>query len=140
MFTLFQMTFYLKFLSLTVKVERDKYKIDNIKIILNLLTELKSYLKRYLQRKWSLQTATYRQNKQKIRRRKGVPKVPPLKELGASRISYLITNSVRKMKSTTFLHLKSPLRKRGVERAKLKFTNYFPDREFDKDLAQKREY
>ena len=35
------------------------------------------------------------------------------------------------MKSTTYLHLKSSLRKRGVERAKLKFKNYFPDREFD---------
>ena len=30
------------------------------------------------------------------------------------------------MKSTTCLHLKSPLRKRGVQRAKLKFKNYFP--------------
>ena len=39
------------------------------------------------------------------------------------------------MKSTTCLHFKSPLRKRGVERAKLKTENYFPDREFDKDLA-----
>ena len=37
----------------------------------------------------------------------------------AMRINYLIINSVRKMKSTTCLHLKSPLRKRGVERAKL---------------------
>ena len=51
MFTLYKMTFYLKFLSLTVKVERDKNKIDNIKIIINLPTELKSYLKRYLKRK-----------------------------------------------------------------------------------------
>ena len=39
------------------------------------------------------------------------------------------------MKITTFLHLKSPLRKRGVERAELKFKNHFPDREFDMDLA-----
>ena len=38
------------------------------------------------------------------------------------------------MKSTTCLHLKSPLRKRGVERTKLKFKNLFPDREFDIDL------
>ena len=82
-----------------------------------------------------MKTATYRQNKQKIRRRKGVPKVPPPKELSASRISYLITNSVRKMKSTTCLHLKSPLRKRGVERVKFRFKKYFPDREFDMDLA-----
>ena len=37
------------------------------------------------------------------------------------------------MKSTTCLHLMSRLR--GVERAKLKFKNYFPDREFDMDLA-----
>ena len=46
-----------------------------------------------------------------------------LKELGAIRKSYLIINSVRRMKSTTFLHLKSPLRKRDVERAK--FENLF---------------
>ena len=82
-----------------------------------------------------MKTATYRQNKQKIRRRKGVLKVPPLKELRANRLSYLITSSVRKMKSATCLHLKSRLRKRGVERAKLKFKNYFPDREFDMDLT-----
>ena len=37
--------------------------------------------------------------------------------------------------STSRLHLKSPLRKRGVERVKLKTKNYFPDREFDMDLA-----
>ena len=47
MFTLYKVTFYLKFLSLTVKVERNKNKINNIKIIINLLTALKSYLKRY---------------------------------------------------------------------------------------------
>ena len=45
------MTSYLKFLSLTVKVERNKSKIDNIKIIINLITGLKSYLKRYFKRK-----------------------------------------------------------------------------------------
>ena len=101
MFTLYKTTFYLKFPSLTFKVERNQNKIDNMKII------IKSYLKRYFK------------NKQKIRRGKGVPKVPLLKELRASRRSYLITNSVRKIKSTTCLHLKSPLRKRGVERAKL---------------------
>ena len=39
------------------------------------------------------------------------------------------------MKSTTCLYLKSPLRKRGVERAKFKFKNYSPDRGFDMDLA-----
>ena len=39
------------------------------------------------------------------------------------------------MKSITCGHLKTSLRKRGVERAKLKLKNYFPDREFDKDLA-----
>ena len=63
----------------------------------------------------------------------GVPKVSPLKELSAVRISYLIINSLRRMKSSTCLHLKSPLRKKGVERAKLKFKNYFFDREFDVD-------
>ena len=42
------------------------------------------------------------------------------------------------MKSTTCLHPKSPLRKRGVERAKLKFKNYFPDREFDTDFTLKK--
>ena len=41
------------------------------------------------------------------------------------------------MKSTTCLHLKSPLRKRGVERAKLKFKNYFLDLEFDMDWTIK---
>ena len=39
------------------------------------------------------------------------------------------------MKSRTYLHFKSPLRKSGVERAELKTENYFPDREFDMDLA-----
>ena len=39
------------------------------------------------------------------------------------------------MKSTTCLHLMSPLRKTGVERFKLKFKNYFLDREFDMDLT-----
>ena len=39
------------------------------------------------------------------------------------------------MKNRTYLHFKSPLRKRGVERAELKTENYFPDREFDMDLA-----
>ena len=42
------------------------------------------------------------------------------------------------MKNTTCLHPKSPLRKRGVERAKLKFKNYFPDREFDTDFTLKK--
>ena len=41
------MTFYLKFLNLTVKVGRKKNKIDNIKIIINLLTEVKSKLETY---------------------------------------------------------------------------------------------
>ena len=39
------------------------------------------------------------------------------------------------MKSTTCLHLKSPLTKKGVERAKLKFKNYFPDQDFDMELV-----
>ena len=51
MFMVYKMTFYLKFLSLTVKVERNRNKIDNLKIIINLLTGSKSYLKRHLKRK-----------------------------------------------------------------------------------------
>ena len=39
------------------------------------------------------------------------------------------------MKITTCLYFKSSLRERGVERAKLKTENYFPDWEFDMDLA-----
>ena len=39
------------------------------------------------------------------------------------------------MKTTTCLHLKSRITKRGVERAKLKFKIYFPDQEFDMDLG-----
>ena len=54
-----------------------------------------------------------------------VPKVPPLKELRASRIGYLNTNSMRKMKSTSCVHPKSPLRKRGVERAQFKLKTTF---------------
>ena len=52
-----------------------------------------------------------------MRRRKGVPKVRSLEELRAVRISYLIINSVQRLRSTICLHLKSPLRKRGVKRA-----------------------
>ena len=51
MFTVYKMTFYLKFLSLSVKVERNKNKIDNIKINIDVHKESKSYLKRYLKRK-----------------------------------------------------------------------------------------
>ena len=51
MFTLYKIIFYLKFLTLTIKVGQNKNKIDNTKIIMNLLTELESYLKRYLKRK-----------------------------------------------------------------------------------------
>ena len=50
MFTFFKMIFYLKFLSLMVKFGQNKNNIDNIKIIINLLTELKSSLKRYPKR------------------------------------------------------------------------------------------
>ena len=64
-----------------------------------------------------------------------MPKVPPLKELRTVCISYLIINSVRRMKSTTCLHPKSPLRKRGVERTRLEFNNYFLDPEFDTDFT-----
>ena len=46
----YKIIFYLKFLSLTVKVGQNKNKIDNIKIIMDLLAELESYLKRYLNR------------------------------------------------------------------------------------------
>ena len=42
------------------------------------------------------------------------------------------------MKSTTCLHPKSPLRKRGVERAKLKFKNYFSDPELRSDFTLKK--
>ena len=98
---------------------------------MNLVTE--SYLKRYLKRKLSLKVVAQQQSKRKIRRRKDVPKVPPLRELRGIRIGYLITNLVQKMKVR--LHLKSPLRKRGVERFKLKTENYFPDREFGTHLA-----
>ena len=52
-----------------------------------------------------------------MRRRKGVPKVRSLEELRAVRISYLIRNSVQRLRSTICLHLKSPIRKRGVKRA-----------------------
>lgn len=51
MFTLHEMSFLLKFLGLTVKFGQNKNKIDNIKIIINLVTELKSDLRRYLKRK-----------------------------------------------------------------------------------------
>ena len=44
------MTFYLKFLNLTVKVGRKKKKIGNIKIIINLITEVKSKLETYPER------------------------------------------------------------------------------------------
>ena len=46
--TLYKIIFYLKSLTLTIKVGQNKNKIDNIKIIMNSLTELESYLKRYL--------------------------------------------------------------------------------------------
>ena len=58
MFTLYKMIFYLKFLSLTVKFGQNRNKIDNIKIIINPLTELKSKLRRYPNRKQSSKTAT----------------------------------------------------------------------------------
>ena len=40
-----------KFLSLTVKVGKNKNKIDNTRSIMNLLAELESYLERRLKRK-----------------------------------------------------------------------------------------
>ena len=51
MFTLYKMIFYLKFLSLTVKVGQNENKIDNTRSIMNLLAELESYLERRLKRK-----------------------------------------------------------------------------------------
>ena len=54
MFTLYEMSFLLKFLGLTVKFGHNKNKIDNIKVIINLVTELKLYLRRYPKRKLSL--------------------------------------------------------------------------------------
>ena len=58
MFTLYKVIFYFKFLTLTVKVGQNRNKIDNIEIIMNLQTELESYLKGYLKRKYSLKTVT----------------------------------------------------------------------------------
>ena len=66
MFTLYKMIFYLKFLGHTVKFGQNRNKVDNVKIIIP------------------------RRKKQKIQRRKGVPKVPPPRELSAICISPLI--------------------------------------------------
>ena len=41
-----KIVFYLKFLNFTVEIGQNKDKIDNIKIIVNLLVELKLRLKR----------------------------------------------------------------------------------------------
>ena len=57
---------------------------------MKLPTELESYLKIYLKRKYSSKTVTQQHNKQKIRTRKGIPEVMPQKELPAIRINYLI--------------------------------------------------
>ena len=54
MFTLYGLSFELTFLGLTIKFRQNKNKIDNIKIIINLVTELKSHLERYPKRKLSL--------------------------------------------------------------------------------------
>ena len=51
MFALYRMTLYLKFLCLTVTFGKKENKIDDRKIIINLLTELKLYVKIYLKRK-----------------------------------------------------------------------------------------
>ena len=50
MFTLNKMTFYLKFLTLTVKVGQSKNKINDIKIMMNLQAEIELSLERYLER------------------------------------------------------------------------------------------
>ena len=55
-----------------------------------------------------LKAVAQHQNKREIRKRKGVPKVPPLRKLRAIHISYLITNSVQKIKILhvyTLIHL-----------------------------------
>ena len=54
----YKIIFYPKFLTLTIKIDQNRSKIDNTKIIINLVTELKSYLKRYLKRKLSLKVVT----------------------------------------------------------------------------------
>ena len=87
---------------------------------MNLSKELeKRYLKRYLKGNTPRRLLHNNRINRKIGEERAYPRYRPQKELRAVRISYLIINSVRKMKSTTCLHLKSPLRKRGVERAKL---------------------
>ena len=82
---------------------------------MNLVTELKSYL----------------QNSEKKGRTQGTAYER------ATCYSYRLSNYKfsAEDESTSRLHLKSPLRKRVVERVKLKTENYFPDRKFDMDLA-----
>ena len=70
-----------------------------------LIDRIRIILLNYPKRKKPLKTVTEQQNKQRIWRRKGVPKVPPLKELLAFHIGYLIIISVRRMKSITCSHL-----------------------------------
>ena len=41
-----------------IKIGQNRSKIDNIKILINLVTELKSCLKRYLKRKLYLKVVT----------------------------------------------------------------------------------
>ena len=41
-----------------IKIGQNRNKIDNIKILINLVTELKSYLKRYLKRELYLKVVT----------------------------------------------------------------------------------
>lgn len=72
-----------------------------------------------------MKTAVKQQNKNKIRRRKGIPKVPPPKELRAVHIGQLIANSEPRMKGTTCLHLQPPLTERGVEHANEKLKILF---------------
>ena len=54
----YKIIFYPKFLTLTIKIHENRSKIDSTKIIINLVTELKSYLKRYLKRKLYLKVVT----------------------------------------------------------------------------------
>ena len=54
----YKIIFYPKFLTFRIKIDQNRSKIDKTKIIINLVTELKSYLKRYLKRKLSLKVVT----------------------------------------------------------------------------------
>ena len=94
-----------------IKIGQNRNKIDNIKILINLVTELKSYLKRYLKRELYLKVVTQQQSKHKFRRRKGVPKVPPPKKTTC--YSHKLYNYKFRAadEGTSRLYLKSPLKR-----------------------------